>query len=185
MKDQELLEKANFMCELCKNTKNLTTYSVEISDNSINNKIILCDTCCNSLEDVQQNSKHWNCLNEAMWSEEPIIQILSYRILNALSSKSWAKDLLDMLYLEPKIQELAQEVSIDKNEQSTFDCNQTKLNDNDTVSIIKDLEVKGAGFVAKRGTVVKNISLTQNKEQVEGKVNGVKIVLLSKFLKKI
>ena len=54
----------------------------------------------------------------------------------------------------------------------------------DNVIIIKDLEVKGAGWTAKRGTVVKNITLTDNPEQIEGKVNGVKIILLSKFLKK-
>ncbi len=54
----------------------------------------------------------------------------------------------------------------------------------DNVIIIKDLEVKGAGWTAKRGTVVKNITFTDNPEQIEGKVNGVKIILLSKFLKK-
>ena len=52
------------------------------------------------------------------------------------------------------------------------------------MTIIKDLEVKGAGFTAKRGTVVKNIALTDNPEQIEGRVNGTRIVLLSCFLKK-
>jgi protein PhnA len=46
------------------------------------------------------------------------------------------------------------------------------------------LVVKGANFTAKRGTTVKNISLTDNPEHIEGKVNGTRIVLLSKFLKK-
>ena len=49
---------------------------------------------------------------------------------------------------------------------------------------MKSGEVKGAGFTAKRGTAVRNISLTENPEQIEGRVNGVKIVLLTCFLKK-
>jgi protein PhnA len=72
-----------------------------------------------------------------------------------------------------------------ENTQKTLDSNGVELQAGDSVSIIKDLEVKGAGFTAKRGTTVKNISLTNNPEQIEGRVNGVKIVLLSKFLKKV
>ena len=64
------------------------------------------------------------------------------------------------------------------------DTNGVTLNVGDTVTIIKDLNVKGAGFTAKRGTAVRNISLTTNPEQIEGRVNGVKIVLLTCFLKK-
>lgn len=64
------------------------------------------------------------------------------------------------------------------------DSNGVTLNAGDTVTIIKDLNVKGAGFTAKRGTAVRNISLTSNPEQIEGRVNGVKIVLLTCFLKK-
>ncbi|MGL5309699.1 MAG: PhnA domain-containing protein, partial [Plesiomonas shigelloides] len=43
---------------------------------------------------------------------------------------------------------------------------------------------KGANFTAKRGTMVKNISLTSNPEHIEGRVNGVQIVLVANFLKK-
>jgi len=67
----------------------------------------------------------------------------------------------------------------------TLDSNGTPLHSGDSVTIIKDLDVKGAGFTAKRGTVVKNIALTDNPEQIEGRVNGVRIVLLGKFLKKV
>jgi len=51
--------------------------------------------------------------------------------------------------------------------------------------LIKDLDVKGAGFTAKRGTVVKNITLTDNPLHIEGRVNGVRIVLVADFLKKV
>jgi protein PhnA len=51
--------------------------------------------------------------------------------------------------------------------------------------LIKDLAVKGAGFTAKRGTTVRNISLVpDNEEHIEGRVNGQQIVILTKFIKK-
>lgn len=65
------------------------------------------------------------------------------------------------------------------------DTNGTALEAGDTVTLIKDLNVKGANFTAKRGTAVRGISLVaDNSEQIEGKVNGQQIVLLTKFVKK-
>ena len=52
----------------------------------------------------------------------------------------------------------------------TLDSNGTQLFAGDTVTIIKDLVVKGANFTAKRGTAVRNISLTSNPEHIEGRV---------------
>ena len=55
----------------------------------------------------------------------------------------------------------------------------------DSVTLIKDLVVKGAGFTAKRGTAVRGISLVpDNAEQIEGRVEGQRIVILTKFVKK-
>ena len=50
---------------------------------------------------------------------------------------------------------------------------------------MKDLDVKGAGFTAKRGTTVTRIALAPNDEtHVEGRVNGTKIFLKTEFIKK-
>ena len=55
----------------------------------------------------------------------------------------------------------------------------------DSVTLIKDLNVKGANFTAKRGTAVRNISLVQdNPEHIEGRVEGQRIVILTQFVKK-
>jgi protein PhnA len=55
----------------------------------------------------------------------------------------------------------------------------------DTVTLIKDLVVKGANFTAKRGTAVRNISLVRdNPEHIEGRVNDQHIVILTQFVKK-
>ena len=65
------------------------------------------------------------------------------------------------------------------------DSNGVTLAAGDTVVITKDLDVKGTGFTAKRGTAVRNIGLVSgDAEHIEGRVNGVKIHILTKFLKK-
>ena len=64
------------------------------------------------------------------------------------------------------------------------DSNGTALKDGDSVTLIKDLKVKGAGMTVKRGTLVKNIRLTSKEDEVECKLSGTQIVLRTEFLKK-
>jgi protein PhnA len=94
-----------------------------------------------------------------------------------------------MLYLDPEMQDWAESHAInilaDESSDATLDSNGTQLLEGDTITLIKDLDVKGAGFTAKRGTVVKNIALTENPKHIEGRVNGVRIVLVANFLKKV
>ena len=67
----------------------------------------------------------------------------------------------------------------------TRDSNGTILADGDTVTIVKDLKVKGSSTVLKRGTVVKNIRLTDGPAEIEGRTDKVKgLVLRTEFLKK-
>ncbi len=70
-------------------------------------------------------------------------------------------------------------------ETQTKDSNGTILNDGDSVQLIKDLKVKGTSVTLKQGTVVKNIRLTDNEEEIECHVDGLKgLVLKTEFLKK-
>ncbi len=64
------------------------------------------------------------------------------------------------------------------------DSNGNLLSEGDSVTVIKDLKVRGSSSVIKRGTKVKNIRLTDDEEEVEGKVDGSVIVLKACFLKK-
>ena len=64
------------------------------------------------------------------------------------------------------------------------DSNGNLLNDGDAVYLIKDLKVKGTSSTLKRGTLVKNIRLTDNDEEVDCRVDKVQIVLKTCFLKK-
>ena len=67
----------------------------------------------------------------------------------------------------------------------TKDSNGTVLKDGDSVTLIKDLKVKGTSVTLKRGTMVKNIRLTGNEEEIECNAEKVKgLVLKTCFLKK-
>lgn len=65
------------------------------------------------------------------------------------------------------------------------DSNGNRLNDGDSVMVIKDLKVKGTSVTLKRGTVIKNIRLTGDEGQIECNAEKVKgLVLKTEFLKK-
>lgn len=69
-------------------------------------------------------------------------------------------------------------------EMDVKDSNGNLLNDGDTVTVIKDLKVKGSSAVIKRGTVVKNIRLTDDPAEIDCRVNKVAMVLRTEFVKK-
>ncbi len=180
---EELEARSGGVCELCGGNEELEVYEVEPADGSADRSILICSTCRGLIDNPQSdNPNHWRCLNESMWSPHPAVQVTAYRILKSIASEGWPQELLDMIYLEPEVLEWAESGSEER--EPTLDSNGTILNEGDSVTIIKDLEVKGAGFTAKRGTVVKNIHLTDKATEIEGRVNGTRIVLLSKFLKK-
>ena len=65
------------------------------------------------------------------------------------------------------------------------DSNGTALNEGDSVTLIKDLKVKGANVTLKRGTMIKNIRLTNDPEEIECNAEKVKgLVLKTCFLKR-
>lgn len=66
------------------------------------------------------------------------------------------------------------------------DSNGTELSAGDSVSVIKDLKVKGANTTLKRGTTIKNIKFTNKDSEIEAKVDKFgTLVLKTEFLKKI
>ena len=65
------------------------------------------------------------------------------------------------------------------------DSNGTLLNEGDSVTLIKDLKVKGSSITLKRGTVVKKIKLTDNAGEIEGRLEKGVMVLKTEFLKKV
>lgn len=65
------------------------------------------------------------------------------------------------------------------------DSNGTELKDGDSVTLIKDLKVKGSSTTLKRGTMIKNIRLTGDPAEIECRAEKIKdLVLRTEFLKK-
>ncbi|OEH92865.1 zinc ribbon domain-containing protein YjdM [Bacillus solimangrovi] len=78
------------------------------------------------------------------------------------------------------------ESQLDEDKQVIKDSNGNVLNDGDTVTVIKDLKVKGSSSVIKIGTKVKNIRLVDGDHDIDCKINGFGAMKLkSKFVKKV
>ena len=117
-----------------------------------------------------------------MWSADPATQVMAARMLTRLADEAWARDLADQLYLDDETRAWVDNVAPMTDHK---DSNGVPLSQGDTVVLIKDLPVKGAGFTAKRGTAVRGISLVaENAAHIEGRVEGQRIVILTEFVKK-
>lgn len=185
-----LEDRSGYACELCTATENLTVYEVPPKENKNDYEtILICENCLNQVEgSTEMDVNHWRCLNTSMWSEIPGVQVVAWRMLSRLNQEGWARDLLDMLYLDEETLEWAKATGEGIAEEDKIvhkDSNGALLEAGDSVVLIKDLNVKGAGFTAKRGTAVRNITLVHdNAEHIEGRVNGQQIVILTQYVKK-
>lgn len=187
---KELIERSNNTCEICSSNQNLGVYEVPpVQSNLADREIYICETCQNQIEKKEElNSNHWQVLSNSMWSEYKPVQVVSWRMLNRFRNETWAADLLDMMYLDDETLAWAKQTGDHEGEASVElhkDVNGNILVAGDTVTLIKDLDVKGSTLNAKIGTAVRNIRLVHdNVEQIEGKIDGQNIVILTKFVKK-
>lgn len=188
--EDQLLQRSGKQCELCQSGDNISMYEVPPQDRSNEeNTIMICNKCLAQIDKKEEpDSKHWNCLTTSMWSEVPGIQVVSWRMLNRLRAESWAMDNLDMIYLDDEKLAWAKATGDHENDSAVDlhkDSNGQVLQAGDTVVLIKSLDVKGSTLNAKMGTVVKNIRLVENNtEQIEGKIEGQVIVILTKYVRK-
>lgn len=185
---RELSKRCEAKCELCGNEENLSTFVVSPkSGENLSEQVAICTVCKSQIESSDELDKnHWRCLNESMWSPEPAVQVVSYRMLHRLNEEPWAQDAINMIYMEPETMEWAKEGIEDESEKLIHkDSNGNILENGDTVTLIQDLNVKGAGFTAKRGAAMRRIRLVHdNAEHIEGKIDGQHIVLVTKYVKK-
>lgn len=188
--ESELTERSNSTCELCKSTKDLNSFEVTPSNGTVNQNIYACSTCIDQINNPgTEDINHWRCLNDAMWSEIPAVQVVAWRMLTRLKAEGWPQDLLDMLYLDDETLNWAKATGEGEEKVEGIkhvDSNGVVLQHGDNVVLIKDLPVKGSSLVAKRGTAVRNISLDRdNAEYIEGKVSGQMVVIITKYVKKL
>jgi protein PhnA len=181
--EKELIARSGGVCELCGSSEGLSALEVAPSDGSSEQSIYVCENCKSQIESGELDESHFNCLNDAMWSETPAVKVMTYILLNKLGRQ----DLLDMIYLDDAEKKWGDSaLNAVANKIVHKDANGVILSAGDSVVILKDLEVKGAGFTAKRGTTVTRIALPADiDDHIEGRVNGTKIYLKTEFLKKV
>ena len=189
--EQSLKARSESICELCGATEGLAVYEVPpTSQGNADDSVLICRNCNEQIDQPDtMDVHHWRCLNDSMWSQEPAVQVVAWRMLKRLSAtEGWAQDALDMMYLDEETTSWAaatETAAGDGDEVKHIDSNGALLEAGDNVTLIKDLNVKGTSFVAKRGTAVRGIALVHdNPEHIEGRVNGTRIVILTKFVKK-
>lgn len=186
----ELKSRSENKCELCNSTHELSVYEVPpVEIPNQDNSILICSVCKSQIEKTEQiDPEHWKVLGDTMWSPYLPVQVVAWRMLSRLRNEAWAANNLDILYLDDEAINWAKKTGDHEAEASVEfhqDSNGTRLFDGDTVVLIKTLDVKGSTISAKLGTVVKNIRLVaDNTDQIEGKVEGQTIVILTKYLRK-
>ena len=188
--EKEIQARSGSKCEFCGSADELKVYEVPpVSTGKADKCVLVCETCLEQIENPDKmNANHWRCLNDSMWSPVLAVQVMAWRLLHRLSAEGWSHDLLDMLYLDEETLAWAQATGEGISPDDVvkhIDSNGVLLQNGDTVVLIKDLDVKGGGFTAKRGTAVRGIKLVaDNPEHIEGRVEGQQIVILTKFVKK-
>ena len=189
--EAEIKTRSNGKCEVCEATENLSIYEVKGNENSGSSSLLMmCDKCLAQVEKKEEpDSAHWQkALPTAMWSEIPAVKVLAWRMLNRFRAEAWASEMLDMMYMEDTDLEWAK-ISGDHVAEGGVelhrDSNGAILQTGDTVVLTKSLDVKGSTVNARVGTVVRNIHLVaDNTEQIEGRIEGQLIVILTKYVRK-
>lgn len=106
---KDLTRRAGSKCELC-DASGVKLQIHEVApvpaEPDIEHCIFICGTCKEQIDTPKRREPdHWRCLNTSVWSEVPAVQVQAVRMLRALDQHDWAKDLLEMLYLNPEIEE--------------------------------------------------------------------------------
>ena len=192
--ESELRERSGGKCELCEGRGPFAGLELAsgapsgISD--AERSIVTCRSCYQQItEQSPMDPHHWRKLVETMWTPVPAVQVAAWRMLDRLREEGWARDALDLLFLDDRTQDWAEAgretVAGEEEPPTHFDQNGVALTAGDTVMLVKDLNVKGTSFTAKRGTMVRGISLAlDNPKHIEGRVNGQEIVILTEFVKR-
>lgn len=186
--EADLITRAGSQCELCGAAEALAVLAIAPRDaDDADGAILACATCREQISGAETpDADHWRCLADSMWTPVPAVQVAAWRMLGRLRDEAWARDLLDQLYLDEETLAWAEDTGAPKDAAIVHrDCNGAALASGDTVTLTKDLKVKGTSLTAKRGTAVRGISLVRdNPQQIEGRVDGQQIVILTEFVKK-
>lgn len=110
---KDLVRRSRSKCELCeKSGSKLEIYEIPPlgEDPHPDGCLFICESCLKQIENPKKIvPTHWRCLNNALWSDIPAVQVMSFRMLRRLADidQHWAKELLEQAYLEPELEEWA------------------------------------------------------------------------------
>ena len=185
--ERKLKDRSGSVCEISGTEHDLVVYVLPpTNERTVENSVLMAKHLKDQIENPETtDEKDWRGLSESMWSEHLPVQILSWRMLARLKNT----DLLEMMYLDEEALEWAKATGEgeeeDENKIVHKDSNGVTLLDGDSVVLIKDLDVKGATFTAKRGAAVHNIKLVwDDANLIEGRVENQSIYILTQYVKK-
>lgn len=184
--EKRLKDRSGSVCEISGSDENLVVYIVEPKTEAIpENCILITKQLRDQIENKElMNANDWRGLSDSMWNENLSVQIVSWRMHARLKNN----DMLEMMYLDEDALEWAKATGEDEDEEGKIihkDSNGNVLQDGDSVVLIKDLDVKGATFTAKRGAAVHNIKVVwDDVNLIEGRVENQHIYILTQYVKK-
>jgi protein PhnA len=184
--EKRLKDRSGSVCEISGSDEDLVVYLVEPKTEEIpENCILITKSLKSQIENPETtNPNDWRGLSDCMWNENLPVQIVSWRMHARLKNM----DMLEMMYLDEDALEWAKatgEADDDEGKIIHKDSNGNILLDGDSVVLIKDLDVKGATFTAKRGAAVHNIKLVwDDVNLIEGRVENQTIFILTQYVKK-
>ena len=184
--EKRLKDRSGSVCEISGSDENLVVYIVEPKTEAIpENCILITKALRDQIENKDlMNANDWRGLSDSMWNENLPLQIVSWRMHARLKNN----DMLEMMYLDEDALEWAKATGEDEDEEGKIIHKDSKgniLQDGDSVVLIKDLDVKGATFTAKRGAAVHNIKVVwDDANLIEGRVENQHIYILTQYVKK-
>jgi protein PhnA len=184
--EKRVRDRSGSKCEISGSEENLVLYLVEPKTEMIpENCILITKSLKDQIENSQTtNPNDWRGLSESMWNENLPVQIVSWRMHARLKNM----DILEMMYLDEDALEWAKATGKADDDEVKIvhkDSNGNILFDGDSVVLVKDLDVKGATFTAKRGAAVHNIKLVwDDASLIEGRVENQSIYILTQYVKK-
>jgi protein PhnA len=185
--ERKLKDRSESKCEISGAELDLEVYTLPpYTEESLAHSVLLAKHLKDQVENPDtMNPNDWRSLSDSMWNENLPVQILSWRMLARLKNI----DTLEMMYLDEEALEWAKATGEgeeeDENKIVHKDSNGAVLKDGDSVVLIKDLDVKGATFTAKRGAAVHNIKVVwDDANLIEGRVENQHIYILTQYVKK-
>lgn len=108
---KDLVRRSRSKCELCdQGGVPLDTYELPPFEEEpcIDHCVFICESCLKQISFPKQMiPSYWRCLNHSLWSEIPVVQVMSVRMLRRLTNmkQDWAEELLEHAYLEVELEE--------------------------------------------------------------------------------